>query len=192
VNPGAFIRIPFTVTNLNALEFLTLRMKYDDGFAAYINGQHVVSRNAPLDVDWNSPSTDSRNNADALTFEDIDITPGLGLLQQGQNVLAIHGLNASASDPDFLCVAELRGATLSLDPNAKRYFTVPTPGAPNGVGNTNLGPLVFDVEHTPKEPLDNQNVTVTAATRATFRPVAAVNLTYRVMFSNEVTCPHVR
>src|SRR6185503_87835 len=85
VNPGAFIGIPFTVTNASALEFLTLRMKYDDGFAAYLNGQHVASRNAPLDVDWNSPSTDSRNNADALTFEDIDITPGLGLLQQGQN-----------------------------------------------------------------------------------------------------------
>ncbi len=189
LNPGAFIRIPFNVTNASAIEFLTLRMKYDDGFAAYLNGQHVVSRNAALDVQWNSSSTDSRNNAEALLFEDIDITPALGLLQQGQNVLAIHGLNASATDPDFLCVAELRGATLALDPNARRYFTVPTPGAPNGTGNTNLGPLVLDVEHTPHEPLDNENVTVTVGTRATFRPVAAVNLTYRIMFNPDVTVP---
>jgi hypothetical protein len=189
VNPGAFIRIPFTVTNASAIEFLTLRMKYDDGFAAYLNGEPIVSRNAPLDAEWNSSATDSRNNAEALAFEDIDITAALGLLLQGQNVLAIHGLNASASDPDFLCLAELRGATVALDPNARRYFTVPTPGAPNGVGNTNLGPLAFDVEYSPSEPRDNENVTVTVATRATFRPVAAVNLTYRIMFSNEVTVP---
>jgi hypothetical protein len=189
VNPGAFIRIPFNVTNAAALEFLTLRMKYDDGFAAYLNGEHIVSRNAPLDLPWNATSTDSRNNVDALAFEDIDITPGLGLLRQGQNVLAIHALNLSATDSDFLCAAELRGATLSLDPNARRYFTVPTPGAPNGVGNTNLGPLAFNAEHTPNEPLDTQDVVVTVATRPTFRPISGVNLTYRVMFNTEVTVP---
>ncbi len=164
-------------------------MKYDDGFVAYLNGEHIVSRNAPEDPQWYSEATAERANTDALLFEDIDITPGLGLLRNGLNVLAIQGLNISASDIDFLISAELSGATLSLSTNAARYFTIPTPGAPNGLGNTNLGPLVFDVSHTPNEPLDNEDLVVTAFTRATFNPIGAVTLTYRVMYSNEITIP---
>ncbi|MCI0362971.1 MAG: CotH kinase family protein, partial [Phycisphaerales bacterium] len=188
-NATAYIRIPFTVTNAAAIEFLTLRMKYDDGFAAYLNGEHIVSRNAPLEPLWNSTATEARSNLDAIGFEDIDITPGLALLRQGTNVLAIQGLNSAADDTDFLMAAELRGATLVIDSAAPRYFTIPTPGAPNGVGNTNLGPLVFDVEHTPSEPFDDENIVVTAATRATFRPVGSVQLIYRIMFGSEVTVP---
>ncbi|HMJ66034.1 MAG TPA: lamin tail domain-containing protein, partial [Candidatus Binatia bacterium] len=124
-----------------------------------------------------------------MQFEDIDITPGLGLLRNGLNVLAIQGLNASATDIDFLISAELRGATLSLSTNAPRYFTIPTPGAPNGFGNTNLGPLVFELTHTPNEPLDNEDLVVTARTRMTFNPVDRMTLTYRIMYSNEVTIP---
>lgn len=188
-NATAYMRIPFNVTNLSAIEFLTLRVKYDDGFVAYLNGQHIVSRNAPMEPQWNSTATEERNNLEAVLFEEIDITPGLGLLRAGTNVLAIQALNLSASDPDFLCVAELRGASVTLDPNIRRYFVVPTPGAPNGPGTTNLGPLLFDVEHTPNEPLDNEEIVVTAATRMTLNPVAAVTLTYKIMFSNDVTVP---
>jgi hypothetical protein len=188
-NATAYIRIPFTATNVSVIEFLTLRMKYDDGFVAYLNGEHIVSRNAPEVPQWNSTATAARVNTDALLFEDIDITPGLGLLRNGLNVLAIQGLNASASDIDFLISAELRGATLSLNTNAARYFTIPTPGAPNGLGNTNLGPLVFEVSHTPNEPADNEDVIVSAHTRATFNPIGAVTLTYRIMYSNEITIP---
>src|SRR5881628_446718 len=165
-NASVYIRIPFTATNVAAIEFLTLRMKYDDGFIAYLNGERIVSRNAPEEPQWNSTATALHANTDAVQFEDIDITPGVGLLRNGVNVLAIQGLNASASDIDFLIAAELRGATLRLDTNTARYFTVPTPGAPNGVGNTNLGPLVYDVGHTPNEPLDNEDLVVTARTRA--------------------------
>jgi hypothetical protein len=188
-NATAYLRIPFTVTNLSAIEFLTLRMKYDDGFAAYLNGQPLVSRNAPLEPQWNSTATAERSNLDGVIFEEIDLTPGIDLLRAGTNVLAIQGLNLSAGDSDFLCVAELRGASLTLDPNVRRHFVVPTPGAPNGVGTTNLGPLLFDVEFTPNEPSDNEPIVVTAATRMTLNPVGAVTLTYRIMFSNDVTVP---
>jgi hypothetical protein len=188
-NATAYIRIPFTATNVSTIEFLTLRMKYDDGFVAYLNGERIVSRNAPEEPQWNSAATDARINTDALLFEDIDISPGVALLRNGLNVLAIQGLNASASDIDFLISAELRGATLSLSTNSAHYFTVPTPGAPNGFGNTNLGPLVFNVSHTPNEPLDNEDLTVTAFTRATFNPIGAVTLTYRIMYTNEITIP---
>src|SRR5207247_4266116 len=54
VNATAFLRIPFTVTDPSVIQFLTLRMKYDDGFVAYLNGQLVASANAPLLPTWNS------------------------------------------------------------------------------------------------------------------------------------------
>jgi hypothetical protein len=188
-NATAYIRIPFNVTNAAAIEFLNLRVKYDDGFIAYLNDEHIVSRNAPADPQWNSTATAPRDNLEALVFEDIDITAGLGLLRNGTNVLAIQVLNASADDFDLLMLTELRGTVLTLDTNLPRYFSIPTPGAPNGIGNTNLGPVVFDVQHTPNEPFDDENLLVTVSTRGTFNPVSAVSLTYRIMYNNEITVP---
>jgi hypothetical protein len=54
-NASAYIRIPFTVSDPNAFQTLKLRMKYDDGFVACINGQLAVSRNAPASRDERRP-----------------------------------------------------------------------------------------------------------------------------------------
>jgi hypothetical protein len=50
VNPSVFIRIPFNVSDPAAVESLRLKMKYNDGFAAYINGTEIVKRNAPTGI----------------------------------------------------------------------------------------------------------------------------------------------
>ena len=42
-NSTAFIRIPFSIDSLKGLSSLTFRMKYDDGFIAYINGTEIAS-----------------------------------------------------------------------------------------------------------------------------------------------------
>lgn len=49
VNTSAYVRIPFELTNPDDLvmEQLSLAMKYDDGFVAYLNGQPILARNAP-------------------------------------------------------------------------------------------------------------------------------------------------
>ena len=44
---GCYARLPFTVTNVGSLTGLTLRMRYNDGFVAWLNGTEVVRRNAP-------------------------------------------------------------------------------------------------------------------------------------------------
>src|SRR5262249_43556303 len=46
-NASAYLRVLFDVPSPSALESLFLRIKYDDGFVAYLNGQLVASRNAP-------------------------------------------------------------------------------------------------------------------------------------------------
>lgn len=35
---SVYIRIPFTVTDPSAIDAMLLRIKYEDGFVAYING----------------------------------------------------------------------------------------------------------------------------------------------------------
>ncbi len=129
VTSSALIRIPFTVDPGLVLDQLVLRMQYDDGFVAYLNGTQVASRNAPGGLAWNSSATQERDDAQAVQFEAIDISAHLGSLLEGDNVLAIQGLNLNSSDDDFLIAASLRGqATVS---SVTRHFLTPTPGEVN-------------------------------------------------------------
>ncbi|HEX5221315.1 MAG TPA: lamin tail domain-containing protein [Verrucomicrobiae bacterium] len=135
-NATAYVRIPFNVANPNAFQALRLRMRYDDGFVAHINGQVVASRNAPGAPQWNSSATSAAADSQSLVYEDIDIPNTPGLLVTGGNVLAIHGMNVSAADVDFFILPELQGlATGSI---VERYFTPPTPGLNNGAGYLGL------------------------------------------------------
>ncbi len=135
-NATAYFRIPFNVANPNAFQNLKLRMKYDDGFIAYINGLVVASRNAPGSPQWNSTASSAAADSQSLVYEDIIFTNSPGLLVTGANVLAIHGLNVSATDADFFILPELDGITTGS--TVERYFTPPTPGTNNGVGYLGL------------------------------------------------------
>lgn len=50
VNPSVFVRIPFDVTDPSAIETLKLKMKYNDGFVAYLNGTEIAKRNTPTSI----------------------------------------------------------------------------------------------------------------------------------------------
>jgi len=127
VNASAYIRIPFTVADLTAYKSLILKIKYDDGFVAYLNGAEVARRNAPATPAYNSAATAEHGKTDALVYEDIDISSFKDLLRTGQNVLAIQGLNIGKSDTDFLVLPYL----VSYQGLAPHFFSTPSPGAPN-------------------------------------------------------------
>ena len=100
INASIYIRIPFNLTDASGISNLTLWMKWEDGFVAYLNGKKIQSISAPEDPEWNSSSTSNRSNEnDAITFFDYPVS---GPLQKGQNILAIQGLNGSQSSSDFL------------------------------------------------------------------------------------------
>ncbi|MGJ8696776.1 MAG: lamin tail domain-containing protein [Verrucomicrobiaceae bacterium] len=134
VAAGAYLRIPFETGNLDGVGSLILRMRYDDGFVAYLNGVEIEARNAPASVAWNSTALTERSAQDVVNFVEIDVTAFADLLVPGgTNVLAIHGLNLTAADGDFLITPELVGVAAS--PTAEKlYFTSPTPGLANGSG----------------------------------------------------------
>ncbi len=158
-NASAYVRLPFQVADPAAFSSLTLRVKYDDGFVAYLNGAEVARRNAPASPSWNSTATASRLAVSVLTFEDIDLTAQLGLLLTGSNVLAFHGLNFSAADSDFVIYAELaENKVLGL---TNHYFASPTPGTFNS-GATYA--FVNNLYFTPGRGwFDNTNFIVTIA-----------------------------
>ena len=186
VNSSAFIRIPFEVANPSDIAQLTLRLKYDDGFVAWLNGQEIARRNAPDAPAWNSTATGSRPDAQAVQFEGFNVTPFASLLEAGANVLAIQGLNINATNTDFLTQAELVATGVGTIGAQASYFSTPTPGALNSFGAADTGPLIIDVGHAPGTPSTNQELRVTARVLPTFNPVAEVTLHYRVMFAGEI------
>ena len=107
-NATSYIRIPFTFNgNSDDFDSLTLKVRYDDGFIAYINEVEVARRNFTGTPTWNSGADAEHPQSEALNFESIDISAFLNDLRRGDNLLAIHGLNYSTISSDFLISVEL-------------------------------------------------------------------------------------
>ncbi|HEY5910109.1 MAG TPA: lamin tail domain-containing protein [Verrucomicrobiae bacterium] len=190
VNGSVYFRIPFVVSNAPALTQLLLRVKCDDGFAAWLNGTPTVAANAPATLSWNSTATARQATADALDFVEYDLSSWVSALREGTNVLALQGLNYSATNGDFLLVTELeaRAATTSLQA-APRYFVTPTPGAENGAGSAELGPILTFAGHTPQVPSTNESITITCRVAQALAPVSSVTLNWRVMYGGTTSQP---
>lgn len=151
------------------------------------DGSHLsmtVEQQPSAGLTWNSPATSARATALVGTFEDFDITAHRHLLTPGTNVLAIHGLNATAGDPDFLLLPELAGTDITLDAAGRVYFTFPTPGGVNGPGSSNIGPLVTEVTDSPAVS-DADSIVITARIQPTLELVNTVTLHWRVMYGPE-------
>lgn len=101
-NPSIYLRYGFNTHPNRQYQTLTLGMRYDDGFVAYLNGTEIARRNSPADVAWNTKATKSHIDTQAVEFESIDASNFLGLLRPGENVLAIQGMNNSQGGSDFL------------------------------------------------------------------------------------------
>lgn len=142
---SAYLRIPFTGVDPASIATLTLRMKYDDGFVAYLNGTKVASSNAPASPAWNSTATGERSSAQGSAYQDFDISAFKSALRSGQNILAIQGLNISAADPDFLLLPEIQYTEQTQ--SIVQYFTTPTPRSANQPGALGLvADTVFSVD----------------------------------------------
>jgi hypothetical protein len=98
-----YIRRKFTIADANNIGALTLRMRYDDGYVAYINGVEIVRKNVAgtpgTPPAFDAPGTDHETNP---TFEDTLICrSALTSLVSGENVLAIQGHNVNLTSSDF-------------------------------------------------------------------------------------------
>jgi hypothetical protein len=108
IHTTCYIRIPFTLNSSpDDLSSMTLNIRYDDGFVAYLNGIEIARRNFSGTPAWNSNATTTHSDSAAVLFESIDVSDFIDDLKQGGNILAIQGLNASTTSSDLLISAEL-------------------------------------------------------------------------------------
>ena len=141
-NESVYIRIPFNVDNLPSFERLILSIQYEDGMVAYLNGQLLVSRNAPTPLRWNSGAPTNRPDNIAIVDEQIVITSSQDKLQEGKNILAIHGLNNLVTSSDLLIRPKIIGYAGGDTSRNYGYSYFPSPRESNGNTVQNLGPEV--------------------------------------------------
>ncbi|NIP98894.1 MAG: hypothetical protein GWO24_38070, partial [Akkermansiaceae bacterium] len=106
-----FLRLPFELSDPDAVSGLSLRMRWNDGFVAYLNGTKVAADRNPAEPAWNSLATSARSageNDDWVSFP-IDLPEAR--LQAGENLLAIQGMNHAVDSPDLLVFPELEIVT---------------------------------------------------------------------------------
>ena len=100
---------------------LTLKVRYDDGFVAYINGTEVARVNIPGSpgelVPWDESASSNHSDNLAEQFLAIDATAGVPHLRAGNNVLAIQALNSGKASSDFLIWPKLEAATVGDGPS---------------------------------------------------------------------------
>ncbi|MCU0751315.1 MAG: chitobiase/beta-hexosaminidase C-terminal domain-containing protein, partial [Akkermansiaceae bacterium] len=137
---SAYFRMPFSSTGPGSATCLYLLMRYNDGFSAWLNGNAAASANAPAVPAWNSASTASRTNEQALARVPFNLTGQLGQLVNGTNTLAIHGMRSSTSDGTFLILPELISGSINPSSTPAYYGDgLATPGwingAPSSLGN---------------------------------------------------------
>ena len=128
-NTSAYVRIPFGLAEVKPWNDLFLKVRYDDGFAAYLNGVPVARANAPAELTFEASAVSDRPSSDAAQPEVFPIAGGAGLLRVGLNVLAVHALNDRLDSPEFLFSAELVNQREEL--GVPGYFGEPTPGGFN-------------------------------------------------------------
>ena len=99
-----YSRITFNAANLASLTSLTLRMQYDSGYVAYLNGVEIASSNAPTSPAWNSTAVENLESpVQVTTYQDVDVSSFLnasttGHLMATGNVLAIQTLLAPPTE----------------------------------------------------------------------------------------------
>lgn len=145
---------------------LTLRLYVDDGAIIYLNGQEVARPHVTGGVkNYNSNAGTSHD----AVWEEITLTGLSSLLTTGDNILAVHALNAGSTSSDFSFDAELIG-----NPQ------LTSPGAQNSVYSTNSAPFLADVEHSILQPQSGQEVVITASV-ADSDGIASVTLDYQLV-----------
>jgi hypothetical protein len=97
---SVFLRKRFNVADTSAVRWLILRLNYDDGFVAYLNGHEIARRGLTNDP----VAFDDFADLHPFTYqggaaEEFDISSSTALLTVGENLLAIEVHTAITNEP---------------------------------------------------------------------------------------------
>jgi len=95
-----YLRHKFTVTNVNEIETLKLRVYVDDGCIIWINGTEVARLNVSNSFKAYDDLTDAPYVDDAV-WQEFELSPPYDYLVEEENIIAIHVLNSSLNSSDI-------------------------------------------------------------------------------------------
>ncbi|HWB01918.1 MAG TPA: lamin tail domain-containing protein [Verrucomicrobiales bacterium] len=191
IRQSVYMRWSFNVTDPSTIARLVLRMRFEDGFVAYLNGSPILRAhwNDPVNAGWQSAATALNDDGAAIALRDFEIAGAGSALQVGANVLCIHGLNMGVGSSDVLFAPELV-ASVTFGPVTTGYFRSPTPGEANSASTPNPGPLVLEVpKNLPRPSLPATTIPITAKVLPTLNPVTGIRLKYQIMYGTEADVP---
>ena len=151
VRTSIFIRVEFNVPDPASVGSLILKMKYDDGFFAWINGVRVIEANAPENVNpvFSTAAVGARDENAALQYVEFDISAARSQLVAGTNVLAIQAMNNTVGSNDLLIVPELVSRQYVSAATGAVYYTTDgsdprsADGLPAASATAYAAPLTF-------------------------------------------------
>ena len=94
-----YFRKKFVLADPSKVDSLTLRVRYDDGYVAYLDGQEVARGGMPGGaIAYSTLAT--TNGGSGGAYAEVDLNGHIGKLVQGENVLAVevHQISATSSD----------------------------------------------------------------------------------------------
>ncbi|MEJ6582076.1 MAG: lamin tail domain-containing protein [Akkermansiaceae bacterium] len=166
-----FVRNTFSIAPGEIPPALQIRTTADDGIIVWINGVEVERRRfigEPTINDFGS------NQGNEGSFDSITIDNAASFLIEGANTIAVQLFNATLGSSDAGFDLEvIRPASVGPPP-------IPTPGAPNSAFTANAPPNIRQVNHSPKQPENFENVTITAKVTDP-QGVASVTLKYQIV-----------
>ncbi|NLH43507.1 MAG: hypothetical protein GX448_16825 [Planctomycetes bacterium] len=190
-NQTAYVRVSFVVSQTKSIDKLLLRMRYEDGFVAWLNGREVARSNAPqaAQLAWNSGAVTTRDDAAAVVAQEFDITAHKDALIRGNNVLAIQGLNSSLGSSDLLVLPELVAVDVAeVDPDGaiEGFLLKPTPGRANDGAMAQIGPIIRNVTKNPPPPAVGEDLVITAEVSPSMAAVDVVRLVCQINYQTSV------
>jgi len=140
-----YVRTVFDVrdVDLQSEPLLQLKVDYDDGFVAYLNGREIARRNIATNLDFVPYNEVASSGREAGEFEMIALGQATEFLVPGENCLAIQVHNTSLTSSDLTLIADLeydvaRRSPLVHHSRMWRYFIgteeptpLPTSGQPD-------------------------------------------------------------
>lgn len=119
-----YIRHTFTVADRSAIDSLILDIDYDDAYVAYLNGT-MVSRSYNVDTDFPPYNYTPSIDQEALMYTGGQPSRAAipkDLLLDGENLIAIQGINVNTTSSDFSLAPFLQ---VKIDAASTVYHEVP-------------------------------------------------------------------
>ena len=141
---SCLVRIPFENPwqGQRSIEKLLLKLRYNDGYVAYLNGVEVARQNVQQPLGWDAVAVTNRAKALAFNFDEIDLSRFANLVKSNNNVLALRGFSSSVNDGEFFLQPTLAAVSLRRVP--AQYLEEASPRTANSSGTPGVvSPVEF-------------------------------------------------